>query len=220
MLRTAFRLVAWINDCIMTITFVKIKYAIRWNFVYIGIFACLTLFPPTIIRSQNLIPNPGFEFNKDLSKNKGQSVSSEFANVSGWNIIGWQSFYCHCNRNPEQNWTLPACRKNLYSPKTGCGMIKMVYEENCNSDPELNSEVRLQGCTSYLESKLSSPLEVGAVYEMSFWIYFPIDSIVESSIAYNIGFLPSLHSINMSPNNMLNINTFFHDTIPQGQWSR
>ncbi len=202
----------------MGMTFEKIKYAIRWNFVYTGIFACLTLFPPTIIRSQNLIANPGFEFNKDLSKNKGQSVSSEFANVSGWNIIGWQSFYCHCNRNPEQNWTLPACRKNLYSPKTGCGMIKMVYEENCNSDPELNSEVRLQGCTSYLESKLSSPLEVGAVYEMSFWIYFPIDSIVESSIAYNIGFLPSLHSINMSPNNMLNINTFFHDTIPQGQW--
>ena len=166
----------------------------------------------------NLIANPGFEFNKELTKNKGQSVSSEFANVSGWNILGWQSFYCHCNRNPENNWFLPACRKNLYSPRTGCGMIKMVFEENCNSDPELNSEVRLQGCTSYLKSKLSTPLEVGAVYEMSFWIYFPKDSIVESSIAYNIGFLPSLHSITMSPNNMLNINKFFHDTIPQGQW--
>ncbi len=201
-----------------TFPIIRRNHNIFSRIVFVIIIAYLLPFSPTAISSQNLIANPGFEFNKDLSKNKGLSVSSEFANVSGWNILGWQSFYCHCNRNPEQNWFLPACRNNLYSPRTGCGMIKMVFEENCNSDPELNSEIRLLGCTSYLESKLTSPLDVGAVYEMSFWIYFPIDSIVEPSIAYNIGFLPLLHSINMSPNNMLNINKFFHDTIPQGQW--
>ena len=167
---------------------------------------------------QNLISNPGFELNKQLAKNNGLSVSPEFSNVPGWKILGWQSFYCHCKVKSPQNWFLWACRSHLYSPKSGCAMIKMVYEENCNSDPDLRSETRLKGCTSYLESKLTEPLEVGSVYEMSFWVYFPVDSIVEASILSNIGFLPTLHQMDMSANNMLNIPKFFHDTIPQGQW--
>lgn len=169
------------------------------------------------ISGQNLVSNPSFEQNKQLTRNKGLSVSSSFSNVPGWKLLGFQSFYCHCKAKPD-NWEFSTCRSHLYSPKSGCAMIKMVYEENGYSDPDLNSEVRLPGITSYLESKLTAPLEVGSVYEMSFWVYFPEDSIVETSILSNIGFLPSLHLIEMSANNMLNIHKFFHDTIPQGQW--
>ncbi len=96
-------------------------------------------------------------------------------------------------------------------------MIKMVYEENCGHR-ELNSDTRRLGCSSYLLSRLSNPLEVGSVYELSFWVYFPIDSIVEESILQNIGFLPLLHPVELSANNMLDINRFFYETIPQGQW--
>ncbi|MBK9105212.1 MAG: OmpA family protein [Saprospiraceae bacterium] len=169
------------------------------------------------ISGQNLISNPSFEQNKQLTRNNGLSVSSAFSNVPGWKLLGFQSFYCHCKAKPD-NWEFSTCRSHLYSPKSGCAMIKMVYEENGYSDPDLNSEVRLPGITSYLESKLTAPLEVGSVYEMSFWVYFPEDSIVETSILSNIGFLPSLHLIEMSSNNMLNVPKLFHDTIPQGQW--
>src|SRR5688572_23998801 len=163
---------------------------------------------------QNLVSNPGFEQNKQLTRNNGLSVSSAFSNVPGWKLLGFQSFYCHCKAKPD-NWEFSTCRSHLYSPKSGSAMIKMVYEDNCNSDPDLRSESRLKGCTSYLESKLTEPLEVGSVYEMSFWVYFPEDSIVEASILSNIGFLPTLGQIDMSANNMLNIHKFFHDTIPQ-----
>ncbi|HSF89604.1 MAG TPA: OmpA family protein [Saprospiraceae bacterium] len=97
-------------------------------------------------------------------------------------------------------------------------MIKMIFEEHCYADPDLSSKTRLEGCTSYLQSKLTAPLEVGAVYELSFWVYFPADTIVESSIRYNIGILPSLHALDMSANNMLHVKKFFHDTIPNDQW--
>lgn len=168
--------------------------------------------------SQNLISNPGFESNSELATNKGQSVSNNFANVKGWQMLGFQSFYCHCKLKSPDNWLFSTCRQHLYAPRSGCAMIKMVFEEHGLSDPDLSSRTRLEGITSYLQSKLTAPLEVGAVYELSFWVYFPADTIVESSIRYNIGILPSLHALDMSSNNMLHIKKFFHDTIPNDQW--
>lgn len=167
---------------------------------------------------QNLISNPGFESNSELATNKGQSVSNNFDNVKDWQLLGFQSFYCHCKLKSPDNWIFSTCRQHLYAPRSGCAMIKMVFEEHGLSDPDLNSRTRLEGISSYLQSKLTTPLEVGAVYELSFWVYFPADTIVESSIRYNIGILPSLHALDMSANNMLNINKFFHDTIPNDQW--
>jgi len=168
--------------------------------------------------AQNLISNPGFESNSELATNKGQSVSNNFDNVKGWQMLGFQSFYCHCKLKSPDNWLFSTCRQHLYAPRSGCAMIKMVFEEHGLSDPDLNSRTRLEGITSYLQSKLTAPLEVGAVYELSFWVYFPADTIVESSIRYNIGILPSLHALDMSANNMLHIKKFFHDTIPNDQW--
>lgn len=167
---------------------------------------------------QNLISNPGFESNSELATNKGQSVSNAFANVKGWQMLGFQSYYCHCKLKSPDNWLFSTCRQHLYAPRSGCAMIKMIFEEHCYADPDLNSKTRLEGCTSYLQSKLTAPLEVGSVYELSFWVYFPADTIVESSIRYNIGILPSLHALDMSSNNMLHIKQFFHDTIPNDQW--
>lgn len=187
-----------------------------------GLRSCLIFFIFLLCHSsnkaQNLISNPGFESNSELATNKGQSVSNNFDNVKGWQMLGFQSFYCHCKLKSPDNWLFSTCRQHLYAPRSGCAMIKMVFEEHGLSDPDLSSRTRLEGITSYLQSKLTAPLEVGAVYELSFWVYFPADTIVESSIRYNIGILPSLHALNMSANNMLHIKKFFHDTIPNDQW--
>lgn len=168
--------------------------------------------------SQNLVPNPSFENNTQLSKYT-PTISDNFKNVNDWDLLGWQSFYCHCKTHDPLNWHFSACRKHLYKPRSGCAMIKMVYEEASRTDNnDLNAEIEYKGATSYLECKLTEPLKLGSVYEISFWVYFPEDQNVETSILTHIGFLPTLRRIGMRQQSMLTMNRFFADSIPFDQW--
>jgi hypothetical protein len=83
-----------------------------------GLIIIIFLVSPLSITAQNLLSNPGFESNSELATNKGQSVSNSFANVKGWQMLGFQSFYCHCKLKSPDNWLFSTCRQHLYAPKS------------------------------------------------------------------------------------------------------
>src|SRR5688572_2559957 len=187
-------------------------------FYRLGFIIQLVVFNTLPSISQNLVPNPGFENNTQLSKHT-PTITDNFKHVNDWDLLGWQSFYCHCKTQDPLNWQFSACRKHLYQPHSGCAMIKMVYEEASRTDNnDLNAEIEYKGATSYLQCKLTEPLQLGSVYEISFWVYFTEVQDVEKSILTHIGFLPTLHRISMRPQSMLTMNRFFADTIPYDQW--
>lgn len=166
---------------------------------------------------QNLVANSSFEQNTAFISLGNIKLSENFDNVISWKILGWQSFYCHSNLI-NNNWYISTCRPNQYNPRSGDAMIKMVYEEGCLNDQVGTDHERNEGCSSYIESKLIHPLEVGSVYEISFWMYYPKDTYVEQTILGNIGFIPTLRANYMSGNNMLRYNRVFNDSIKFDQW--
>ncbi len=172
--------------------------------------------------AQNLVPNGDFEEHNQLYPS-WPYTQHNIIYLRNWNHIAWQTFYCNCKtKKGDYDWTLSTCNFEKYPAQSGCGMVKIVYEENCpnNDDLDANGKRKIKGCTGYLKSKLSEPLEVGEVYQVSMWVYLIKETSMEANLTNHIGFMLSNKDVRMSVNNMLDLKTYFSDTIIPGQWCK
>lgn len=172
--------------------------------------------------SQNLVPNGDFENHDKLIPNLHNSIDNIYY-LKNWNHISWQTFYCNCTiEKTDHDHAISVCDFNKYNAQSGCGMVRIIYEENCpnNDDLDANGKRKIKGCTGYLKSKLSKPLEVGEVYQVSMWVYLIIDTNMEENLSNHIGFMLSNKDVRMSGNSMLALKTYFSDTIMPGQWCK
>ncbi len=172
--------------------------------------------------SQNLVPNGDFEIHDKLIPNLHNS-SDNIYYLKNWNHISWQTFYCNCTiKKTDHDHAISVCDFNKYNAQSGCGMVRIIYEEACpnDDDQDVSGSRKTKGCTGYLKSKLSEPLEVGEVYQVSMWVYLIKDSSMEENLANHIGFMLSNKDVQMSGNKMLDLKTYFSDTIIPGQWCK
>jgi outer membrane protein OmpA-like peptidoglycan-associated protein len=133
-----------------------------------------------------------------------------------WTSSGW-TVHSYCQLDLEKRtdtlFKKTSCCGNTIVPHSGKGMVKMGYTENC-----VNLAMNTSGCASYIHSKLIEPLEVGSVYEISIWFYFPNDLGEDPELLTNIGFFLSLKPEHLEEHTLLETDYFFSDTLPKGKW--
>ena len=130
-----------------------------------------------------------------------------------WTETGHLISYCFTDleKRTDSLFKVTYCCGNNINPHSGKGMVKLMYLENCPFTPST-------GCAGYLVSNFISPMEVGRVYEISMWIYFPAGLGEDPTIFRNIGFYLSLHPENVQTDDMFRTDYFFSDSVPVGQW--
>lgn len=169
--------------------------------------------------NHDLIANGGFE----LYNSNSQAIDiRHFDQVTSWRSVSWQSFYCNCQQNiVPYEWYISHCDFDKYTPHSGKGMVKMIYEEAWSETTKSNNCA--DGCTAYIQTALNTPLELGEVYEISMWVNYPsapVNLEAEPGIMNHIGFVLSLDVIGMSDNNMLDMDQFFSAQIEFDKWVR
>jgi outer membrane protein OmpA-like peptidoglycan-associated protein len=98
-------------------------------------------------------------------------------------------------------------------------MVKIVYEE---ASPESTINC-IRGCTGYLQTTLTQPLELGEVYEISLWVLYPstADNLeAEAGVRSNVGFTLSLSAINIPRNDMLETEYSFAGALVFDEWTQ
>ncbi|MGB3131449.1 MAG: OmpA family protein [Saprospiraceae bacterium] len=158
----------------------------------------------SVLISQNLIPNPSFEDQNDFPKDM---LKDE----------------CYSNAYYLKNWTQSGFINNIYylkdtklncakvDPQNGNAMICLKYIESCPFEPPF-------GCANYLSAKLISPLEIGELYKLTYWVYAKENAIVEKTWLNCIGAYLSLENKKMKVHEMLETEYFFGDTLEMGKW--
>ena len=164
-------------------------------------------------KSQNLIRNAGFEHHREFPHGLDAFNWGAINYLTDW---AWTAhpFIDLCDTSLENRtdklFKRTSCCGNIINPHNGKGMVKLGYSESCPSPPT--------GCTTYLKSRLTNSLEVGNIYEISMWVYFPSNWVEDSSIYTNIGMYLSLYPVEIMTNDMLDTEYFFGDTIQNDRW--
>ncbi|HEY3386523.1 MAG TPA: OmpA family protein [Saprospiraceae bacterium] len=178
------------------------------------IFSFLCLFSLGLY-GQSLVRNGDFEGHTPFE----EGFSPFYYGIDhlwNWTASGWTIHsYCHLDleNRTDTLFKKTSCCGNTIIPHSGKGMVKMGYTENC-----VNLAMNTDGCAVYLHSKLIEPLEVGSVYEISMWFYFPNDLGEDPELLTNIGFFLSLKPENLEEHTLLETDYFFSDTLPKGKW--
>lgn len=164
--------------------------------------------------TQNLIRNGDFETHGKLDCVSCPMWPDKFAAVlPGWqNINGSYPFLCDC-RQKTDNAALEQgiCRYDKALPIHGKSMMQLAYMPSC-----YDQDMATRGCSSYLGSKLSAPLEVGKVYVISFWLFLPMEH--DTAFAKNIGVNLYTEPIRNPNGKLLSGAAFTLDTVVWDQW--
>lgn len=167
-----------------------------------------------------IINNFQFEAFKKYDPNLSDDPNN-FNYLYNWQNISWQCFYCNSTLPKDKNqWYYSRCDFDKISPYSANGMAKLIYEENCSnfaSDPNYSGPY---GCTGYIYQKLSSNLEIGSVYDISFWVYIMPNDSMESELPNHIGFTLSNKYLHNTPNNMLDVKHYSSMNLKVGQWCK
>ncbi len=179
------------------------------------LFLIAVLFLSSSIQGQSLVRNGDFESHTEFADGFTPFYWG-IEHLRHWSETGHGiTTYCHLDleNRIDTFFKVSSCCGNTINPHSGKGMAKLLYLENCpyNGSPDT-------GCTGYLISNFTSPLNVGSVYEVSMWIYFPRGLGEDPAIFTNIGFYLSLRPEKVPTDNMLRTDYFFADTVSVGEW--
>ncbi|MBK7589533.1 MAG: hypothetical protein IPI22_15010 [Bacteroidetes bacterium] len=137
------------------------------------------------IIAQNLVPNGNFEHHRPFD-GSGLTIGS-MAFPYDWKTINQPSTYCH--RYFVKNFGQERLKQGGYINFDtlvlfeGDAMIELEYGENC---PYPYAD-RDSGCASYIKTKLTSPLELGEIYEVRMWVYVKINPATDQQLYNHIG---------------------------------
>lgn len=171
-------------------------------FLYLSFHAC----------SQNLVENPSFEnYNNLLSKDDNYYKLRTTA-IDNWTIRGCVAEYCTCDNNYMSKRIINDDQCNTkYKPFDGCKMMGMGFETG-------DADIGLP-CEDYIFSKLKQPLQIGKVYEVSAWFYFPKRQFEEDSIlCKHVGFQLLRYDIKVEMWTLILNNNFVFKTIEYDKW--
>ena len=174
---------------------------------------CILLLLAISLNAQNLIRNGDMESHTEF-EDGFPPVYWNIDHLRDWRSSGWNYLsYCFLDleKRTDSLFRVTWCCGNTINPRSGKGMVKLGYTESCPFEPPY-------GCNAYIHSKLSQPLEVGSVYEISMWVYFPKDLNEDPAIFTNIGFFLSLSPEHMDYHEMLQTDYFFGDTVKKEEW--
>ncbi len=164
--------------------------------------------------SQNLIRNGSFEDHASLDCQSCHLRPENFAaTMKSWrNLNTSNPFICDCNYKQNTNDERSGiCDFEKVQPYDGCTMMEMVYSPSC-----WDFKHQTRGCASYLADYLEKPLEVGKIYEVSFWIY--ILPPYEDEYTKHIG-ISLFPDVIRNPNGaMLDESGFKLDTVIYNSW--
>jgi outer membrane protein OmpA-like peptidoglycan-associated protein len=162
--------------------------------------------------AQHLVPNGGFESSEQIECLYCALESDKFTKLTkNWDDLNSNPILCRCDytqTRDEEKYN--RCQIQAYK---GCNMMEMQYVSRCT---DFKHETK--GCSSYLGTKLSAALEVGTVYEVSFWVYITSGDDVDPQFAEHIGISLFQQAIRNPDGKMLHSSGFLLDTVIYNQW--
>jgi outer membrane protein OmpA-like peptidoglycan-associated protein len=169
----------------------------------------------TPINNQNLVPNGNFEKHStfDLSVGPGSYIHT----ISDWKPAGSSTVESYSHRAFVRKFGQQKLKDHGYinfdtlNLRSGDGMVKLYYGENC--------PVQDTGCASYLKTKLTTPLELGEVYEVSMWVYSKEYPGTDTMVYSHIGMFLTRDEIFWKTENRIPTEYFFNSRIIPGQWT-
>ncbi len=183
--------------------------------ITILLMASFLLTIDSTLNSQSLVRNGDFEGHTEFP----DGFSPFYYGIDhlwNWASSGWTIHsYCHLDleNRTDTLFKVTSCCGNTMIPHSGKGMVKMGYAESC-----IGLAMNTNGCATYLHSKLVEPLEVGSVYEISMWFYFPNNLGEDPELLTNIGFYFSLKPERLEEHTLLHTDYYFSDSLPKGKW--
>ncbi len=171
--------------------------------------------------SQNLVPNGNFE--EHISFDNYTNVPNpNIQLLKSWKPSGAVGdFVAYCHRNLVKKFGVKRMKEQGYiyfdtlSILEGNAMVKLYYGENC---PFPYGD-RDTGCASYIKTKLTSPLELGDVYEVSMWVYTKINPAADTMLYTHMGMYLSRHELVWKSENRIPSDYYFYSRIIPGQWT-
>lgn len=170
---------------------------------------------PLYLFSQNLVPNGNFEKHAtfDLSVGPGSFISY----LTDWEPTGSSSFEVYAHRAFVKKFGQQRLKDCGYvnfdtlNLRNGDAMVKLYYGESC--------PVQDTGCASYIKTKLTTPLELGDVYEVSMWVYIKVDPTADTMVYSHIGMFLTRNEIFWETENRISTDYFFNTRVIPGQWT-
>ena len=180
------------------------------------LLCCGTLLLPVIALTQNLVRNPGFENHSTATFNS----EAEFSMVMpGWRSMKVVSIH-DCKKTDQYQQFNYGVDLSKYKAKEGCSMMEMGFFPNCGKRGDGNFPYI--GCANYLVSPLSETLQIGQLYEISFWIQFTNAFVRQDPDTHkHVGML--LSNKPLRPDTLLEMlenNTFLAPPLPYGAWKQ
>lgn len=183
--------------------------------VFILFLACFFAISP-FVEGQNLLKNGGFETHAQLDCIACPMFGYKFSAVlPPWHLLnGGYPFLCDCQlKNEAAAISQGICRFDKLSPHSGCNMMEMDYSPSCFDQNKLT-----QGVPTYLGTTLASPMEMGRLYEVSYWLHILPQAGQAADYARFIG-MNLYPSVPRNPTGkMLDGTSFQVDTVVFGQW--
>ena len=185
----------------------KPQGVIKWYIIvfFSGCAADLTL-------AQNLMPNGGFESHENIECLYCALESDKFTKLTkSWDDLNTNPILCSCDYTQSRDEEkYQRCKIEAYK---GCSMMEMRYTSRCTDFKHETS-----GCSSYLGAKLNNTLEVGSIYEVSFWVYIEQAYDSDEDFSKHIGISFFRKPIRNPDGKMLFSSGFLIDTVIYDKW--
>jgi outer membrane protein OmpA-like peptidoglycan-associated protein len=166
------------------------------------------------LSAQQLLSNGGFEKHGQLDCLSCPMWIEKFSNtLPSWkNLNGSYPYICDCQYKRDKTAiTENICPFDKVMPHQGNTMMQLEFMPSC-----YDQELKTQGCSSYLGTYLPKPLEIGKVYEISFWVFLLPSK--DADYAPFIGFNLYPQALSNPKGAMLTGPAFYLDTVQFNTW--
>ena len=178
------------------------------------LFSLIFIMLTKVGSAQNLVQNEGFEDHLPLDcLNCDYNRDNFHAILHGWHHFSIAPTICDCKykkNNDELKKATFICPEKV-KPYKGCNMMELSFYDECG-----NWKNEKTGCANQLATKFEKPLELGEIYEISFWIYIP-DPYFEPFKGH-IGMMLYPDLVSNPYNDVLNGSQFTLDTVIYNKW--
>ncbi len=182
-----------------------------------NLIAFILCFQSFWVSSQNLVPNGDFE-KHSMFDFRAYVPESSISELSDWKINS-NSVVTYCHRDMINRYGSKAMKESgswlsfdTLNLMQGDAMVKLFYHENC---VDLDT-----GCTGYLWTKLANSMEVGEVYQISMWVFTPINPAADTAAYSHFGVYISRDVDIPEYRSLIKSDYYFSGKIIPGQWNK
>lgn len=182
-----------------------------------NLLTLLLCFHSIWIFSQNLVPNGNFE-KHSMFDFRAHVPKLSVSELSDWKVNS-NSIVTYCHRDMVKRYGSKVMKESgswsnfdTLNLLQGDAMVKLFYHENCT---DLDT-----GCTGYLWTRLESPMEVGEVYQISMWVFTPINPAADTAAYSHFGVYVSRDADIPEYRSLIKSDYYFSGKIIPGQWNK